>query len=148
MSTSISMYQKKQKSDSVIKTLVTKKLELLKSLLVESQHFVAVEQDSEQIYRLKKRAIVFTDLKKTDDRIAQREKTIGISAHAQEEEIFKKIKYLIQSIQNNNTVSLNRLALENQKLKHEKSQLEKSNKLSGYIFQQKSNVPFKPIINR
>ncbi len=141
-------YRETERSDPVIETLVAKKVELLKRLLVQSQHFVAAEQDSERIFWLKRRTLVFGDLKRVDECIAQRERASGISAYRQEKGALATIKYLLQSIRNNNSASLNRLQAESRDLKREKSQLEKGAKLSTYLFQQKANAPVAPIIRR
>ena len=128
--------QKSLKPDPVLKELAAKKLELLRRLLVRSQYFATTTQDSEHDRRLGDRTALFQDLQKTDDCIAQRENMTGVSVHLQERTVFNEIQYLLQAIYSNNSLSLRHLEAKSQSLKREKSQLEKSKKLSGYVYQQ------------
>ena len=113
-------------------------------LLSYAQLFALKEQESE-IWAAKKRATIVS-LQKNDAAIQIREHQTGISAKEQESDIYAKIKYLLQVIYTANQQVIGKLNQEKEMLETEKAQLEKGNKLSGYIYQQKSSVSFKAVL--
>ncbi len=132
--------------DKVTRKLVEKKRELLERLLSYSQLFAMREQESGRWSEKKKEMLSF--LEQTDQSLKIREEQTGISARDQETALFSDIKYLLESIYSNNQRILNELNQEKENLDVEKTQLEKGTKLSGYIYQQKSNVTFKPMLSK
>ena len=126
----------KAKTDRVIHTLVKKKKELLNELLVQSIQTVIEDSDKSPALTLRKKLVV--DLHINDRNLQQREDETGISAESQEKKQLKEIKQILVAIQENNNRTIFKMEEEKKTLDTERANLDKENKLSGYISHQKN----------
>ncbi|PCI27930.1 MAG: hypothetical protein COB67_07495 [SAR324 cluster bacterium] len=133
-----------QSSDLVLQELVWKKQELVRQLLLASQKYALPQQEAAAEEILKSRAELIPFLELNDRCIEQREGEIGCLAKIQEKELYQDINFMIQAIADNNQIGILLLEEEKKVLTLEKKQLERGNKVSGYLKQQSS---FKPMFS-
>lgn len=133
-----------QSFDRILQVLTLKKRELIEKLLTLSQYFAIEQLESELDKILGERLVVFEQLQQNDLAILHREEEVGIFAKDQEEEVYKDIAFMIQSITENNQASIEGLEKEEERLNHEKAMLGRGNKVSGYIQQKRALQTFKP----
>ena len=127
------------KRDFVLKSLVEKKKELVQQLLRETQNYIIEQDENRSIRILDSRNQIVENLKRNDRCIVTREQEIGRIAKIEESELYEDIRFLVQTISENNEATLGRMELERQALDLEKKKLEQGNKVSGYL-QQKGNL--------
>lgn len=121
--------------DPIISDLVRKKKELLNQLLAVSIQ-TAIGNKPENM-PLTNRAQIVSALSINDQALKSRERALNISADGQEPALFNDIKSILTAINDNNNQTINRLEVEIKQVEREQSRLNRGNKLTGYINQQK-----------
>ncbi len=122
--------------DRVMSDLVTKKQDLLNSLLTLSIKTVVASAYSDSV--LKQRRHLLDDLQRNDRAIMEREKQTGIDSKEQERELYSSIRTILKTIEENNQDSIIKLEKEEQEAETEKIRLGKNKKISNYVTQNKA----------
>ncbi len=129
-------------SDQVINSLIKKKKELLNQLVRQSIQFVIEEQTNDRMLTI--RLEILAGLQRNDTAIKTREQQTGIDAMKQEPKLFREIGSIMHTIEENNKQAISKNSRKKKEIEFEKFNLEKENKVSGYIHQTKSYNSLKP----
>jgi hypothetical protein len=129
-----------KKKDSVITGLVAKKKELLNHLLTFS--IQSVLESPKPGGTIAKRTELLKLLEKNDKAILVREKQTGNRAHQQELQLHSEIATLLDSIKDNNHLSLANLESAIKESEQEKQRLGKETRISSYVRQTKAFSQF------
>lgn len=126
-----------QTKDPILRRLIEKKKELLLLFLAKSQATTLNVVEKKFANLLEDREILLEDLKKNDEAINQRENELNCSGQEEEKELVEEIVYLIQAINGNDKITMEKLSIEKNKLGKELQKSKEKTQIVGYLKQGK-----------